>query len=489
MLFLACAGCDQQLEYRSKTCCAKCHVGYCSKECQETHKNDHKKICKKIQRHGGKEKYTADVQSAEIATIAVKLYGEEGDSTTCSICEQRGDEPILRACGCSGTSGLAHLSCLVRRAQIAMGLAHAAGGSSLTRQAPRSPFLRLGMELLTATAVTWNRGGRVRVKGRSILATFTAHLELATAKEGSFAFRSNVEARFQPASHVSLAACDLAADVDPFEKTRGPLQCLEPQEDSRSSCLLAQDLQYPFLFQHALIDSVPTHGLARLVQEFLLPAATLVCGDKKMRRGAQEEDLQDWRSSGCGLSNGRRRWVFLGTGLETRRAHLDCFPVGTFDWFRKSAAAPIRGADLLYAARRTRAPRQQAALEAWLRALATDLGLRFTKVAHDTSPALTREAFRTARLVVGVHGGALANLVYAHESTVVLEIGKAQGRGPRGPRWCYACMAFAMRFPLYAVFHVRDFSYDAQTFELDVAAVRTFWEEEVRGRFDELSIP
>jgi hypothetical protein len=50
-------------------------------------------------------------------------------------------------------------------------------------------------------------------------------------------------------------------------------------------------------------------------------------------------------------------------------------------------------------------------------------------------------------------------------------------------------MAFAMRLPLYAVFHVRDFAYDAQTFELDVAAVRTFWETEVRGRFDELPAP
>ena len=63
-----------------------------------------------------------------------------------------------------------------------------------------------------------------------------------------------------------------------------------------------------------------------------------------------------------------------------------------------------------------------------------------------------RATFRRARIVVGPHGGALANIAYAHESTTVLEIG-----GGRDARLCFACMAYAMRFPRYAIYNVRGF--------------------------------
>ena len=119
-IILNCAACNKALPYNAKRCAA-CKVRYCSKECQaEDWQNGHKKMCKKIARHGGVEKFEAEVHGARFSTAAVELCG--GDlpaDAICSICEQRGDEPILRACECSGASGLAHLSCLVRRAQIA----------------------------------------------------------------------------------------------------------------------------------------------------------------------------------------------------------------------------------------------------------------------------------------------------------------------------------------------------------------------------------
>ena len=65
MLFLACAACDKILSYDAKRCSA-CKVRYCSKECQAAHwQNGHKKLCKKIARHGGVEKFVADVQGAK----------------------------------------------------------------------------------------------------------------------------------------------------------------------------------------------------------------------------------------------------------------------------------------------------------------------------------------------------------------------------------------------------------------------------------------
>ena len=96
-IILNCAACNKALPYNAKRCAA-CKVRYCSKECQSADwQNGHKKMCKKIARHGGVEKFEAEVHGARFSTAAVELCG--GDlpaDAVCSICEQRGDEPILR---------------------------------------------------------------------------------------------------------------------------------------------------------------------------------------------------------------------------------------------------------------------------------------------------------------------------------------------------------------------------------------------------------
>ena len=72
-MILNCAACNKALPYNAKRCAA-CKVRYCSKECQaEDWQNGHKKMCKKIARHGGVEKFEADVQGAKFTTAAVEL--------------------------------------------------------------------------------------------------------------------------------------------------------------------------------------------------------------------------------------------------------------------------------------------------------------------------------------------------------------------------------------------------------------------------------
>ena len=217
--------------------------------------------------------------------------------------------------------------------------------------------------------------------------------------------------------------------------------------------------RYPDLFQHALIDSVPIHGLARLVRARLVlsprgrsavesrrrrgchvvipwrrvaanPAAAartlprrtapqvrdavLVARTTRSRDVAAERGLVDWRTSRCGLGNddGLREWLFVGTGQEDRLASNNCYPVGMFDWFRRDGAALAPGSTLLYADRtgaRRRAVRARDAerLRAWLRNLAPALGLAYAEVGFRAPGAATRDAFAAARVVVGAHGAAV----------------------------------------------------------------------------------
>ncbi len=73
MLILNCAACNKALPYNAKRCAA-CKVRYCSKECQaEDWQNGHKKMCKKIARHGGVEKFEADVEGAKFMIVAPRV--------------------------------------------------------------------------------------------------------------------------------------------------------------------------------------------------------------------------------------------------------------------------------------------------------------------------------------------------------------------------------------------------------------------------------
>ena len=84
------------------------------------------RACKKIARGGGAEQYHADKKFKEAAEAAVVACAAQGvpQDAECFICGcsinsmPRSSEGIVRGCACRGTMGLAHLSCLVRQAEM-----------------------------------------------------------------------------------------------------------------------------------------------------------------------------------------------------------------------------------------------------------------------------------------------------------------------------------------------------------------------------------
>ena len=85
----------------------------------------HKKLCKKIARAGGAETYHAGLKAKEAAAEAVAACAADAPAdASCHICRMATGEGLVRACACHGvtfeTAGLAHVSCLVHQAQVAV---------------------------------------------------------------------------------------------------------------------------------------------------------------------------------------------------------------------------------------------------------------------------------------------------------------------------------------------------------------------------------
>ena len=71
---------------------------------------------------GGAEPFYASAKAKESAEAAVVACAAEGvpQDAECFICKSSVEgKGIVRGCACRGTMGLAHLSCLVRQAQVA----------------------------------------------------------------------------------------------------------------------------------------------------------------------------------------------------------------------------------------------------------------------------------------------------------------------------------------------------------------------------------
>ena len=72
---------------------------------------------------GGAEQFYASAKAKESAEAAVVACAAEGvpQDAECFICKSSVEgKGIVRGCACRGTMGLAHLSCLVRQAQVAV---------------------------------------------------------------------------------------------------------------------------------------------------------------------------------------------------------------------------------------------------------------------------------------------------------------------------------------------------------------------------------
>ena len=118
MLRSTCAACGVS---GAKKDCGRCKTTYCSAACQAQHwkEGGHKDLCKRIKRGGGAEQYHADRRYAEAAVEAVEACAEATKGQTCYICrDEKSTEGLVRGCACHTTEGFAHLSCLVREAQV-----------------------------------------------------------------------------------------------------------------------------------------------------------------------------------------------------------------------------------------------------------------------------------------------------------------------------------------------------------------------------------
>ena len=118
MLSSTCAACGAS---SAKKDCGRCKTTYCSVACQTQHwkEGGHKDLCKRIKRGGGAEQYHADKKYAEVSKEAIEACAEATKGQTCYICrDERSTEGLVRGCACHTTEGFAHLSCLVREAQV-----------------------------------------------------------------------------------------------------------------------------------------------------------------------------------------------------------------------------------------------------------------------------------------------------------------------------------------------------------------------------------
>jgi hypothetical protein len=131
MILTNCAACAAPLAHDHKKRCSRCKTRYCNEACQRAHweRGGHEAICRRIKRGGGAEQYHTDKKYKEAVAVAVEACAEDTKGQTCYICLQavhsRTGEGLVRGCACgdrdgvaSGSTGVAHVSCLAEQAKI-----------------------------------------------------------------------------------------------------------------------------------------------------------------------------------------------------------------------------------------------------------------------------------------------------------------------------------------------------------------------------------
>jgi hypothetical protein len=111
------------------------------------------------------------------------------------------------------------------------------------------------------------------------------------------------------------------------------------------------------------------------------------------------------------------------------------------------------------------------ALRLSLQRIATQTGLRFHFLGAESTAAEKANIFSRARVVVAVHGGALANMIFMSaehaSSLLVIEIQPISGER----RFCFLCMAYGLRLGYYGVYFEEqwDQGYSTQHFPVNVS--------------------
>ena len=124
MILTNCAACAAPLGLSLGKKCGRCSTRYCGPECQKNHweTGGHDKLCRKIKKAGGAERYNANQKYAEAVSVAVEKCSEDTKGQTCYICTEavhrRTGEGLVRGCACHTTEGFVHVSCLAEQAEI-----------------------------------------------------------------------------------------------------------------------------------------------------------------------------------------------------------------------------------------------------------------------------------------------------------------------------------------------------------------------------------
>ena len=129
MLLTKCASCAAPLGSGGKKC-TRCKTRYCGPDCQKEHweRGGHEALCKKIKKAGGAEQYHANKNYKETVAVAVEDCAADTEGQTCYICQEavhpQTGEGLVRGCACgdragvaSGSTGIAHVSCLMEEAK------------------------------------------------------------------------------------------------------------------------------------------------------------------------------------------------------------------------------------------------------------------------------------------------------------------------------------------------------------------------------------
>jgi len=121
MILTHCAACAKPLEHDASARCVACETRYCSDRClrYHAHRGGHDDECENIANGGGAEPYHATKKYDEAVAVAVEKCADDTAGQTCYIClDGDAEEGLVRGCACRGAAGCAHLSCLVRQAQV-----------------------------------------------------------------------------------------------------------------------------------------------------------------------------------------------------------------------------------------------------------------------------------------------------------------------------------------------------------------------------------
>jgi len=313
--------------------------------------------------------------------------------------------------------------------------------------------------------------------------------------------------RFKPPRRATVARCDRAVArlfVDPIwgcgrrsaaaraHRQGRWLECGvdTPPEGATvvaARGLLGLDLFSP-TFQHAVVNGVA--ALAGVWDRLLAdPQRRLLCHGTTCALAAAA------LGGDARLVAGRKcETVYFPSGLVAVLSRGDIPPRGAYDaLIPPYVASLLSGANaaygrrlLVYASRNhdafkgKRTVANESAVIARLRAVADGTpGLTFHLFRFE-SQADSARIFADAEVVVGPHGGALANVVFCRESAAVVEI-----MPERHARLYFAGVAYARRLRFYAFQADRFLSYDAPDIVVDPDALAALVRVALRERGDD----